>query len=201
MPRGLTSDFLYALSQPIIQPAIFIEVTFGTISEGVTTQVPVRLWSGVGTTTWNGFSWIGMGTLMSITSPEDSSSVEAKGITLEFSGLDPNLLPTALNNVILGLPITVWLMLYNTSGDLIDTPVVMWSGRVDRPTWTVDGKLASLSLNCENRLLDMNVSAARRLTLQDAQMDFPGDLGLSFVASLQECNYDWGGTEMTTNTV
>ena len=58
MPRQVTSDMLAALQAPGIQPIIYAEMWFATAT--------IRVWSGIGTTAWNGQTYIGLGTLLSI---------------------------------------------------------------------------------------------------------------------------------------
>ena len=203
MPRNLSSDMLTALQAPILFPAVFVAATFGTIDHTthlVDTTV-VYMWSGLGSVDWNGHTWIGIGSLLGFTTPEDSSNVEAKGITLTLSGLDPTLLPAALNDIILGLPVTVYLALYDSTNTLIDTPVIAWAGRMDQPTFDVSTTEVVLAINCENRLIDMNISVERRYTTEDQQMDWPGDLGFQFVDGLQETTLFWGQYPNNTNNV
>ena len=185
MPRNLSSSMLAALSAPVINPALFCEITFA--------NGPVYIWSGIGPVSWNSQTWIGVGSFLNISSPEDSSSVEAKGITITLSGIDPTLLPNALTELQLGLPVLVYLAVYDSSHTLINTPVIAWAGRTDQPTIDVSANEVSIALNCENRLMDMNVSVDRRYTNEDAQLDNPGDLGFMFVDGLQETTLFWGG--------
>ena len=53
MPRAASSAFLTALSQPIIRPAFLVQAGF--------TSGPVYLWTGRGSLTWNGQTWLGTG--------------------------------------------------------------------------------------------------------------------------------------------
>jgi hypothetical protein len=182
-----------ALSASTVAPAIFVRIAF---SDEV-----MNIWSGIGSIAWNGETWLGVGTLMAISTPEDSSQLEAKGITLSFAGIDATLLPQALNNITLGTPVTVYLGLYDDIGALIDGPVIAWSGRMDQPTFDVSATEVTLAINCENKLLDMNVPVDRRYTNQDLQMEHPGDLGLMFVDGLQECTIYWGTSPITTANV
>jgi hypothetical protein len=187
----MSSDMLAALSAPLLNPAIFVEATF--IDE------TVYMWTGIGSISWNGHTWMGLGGFLGITTPEDSSVVEAKGITLSLSGMDATLLPKALNEVVLGLPVMVYLALYDDTNTLIDTPIVAWAGRMDQPSFEVGGAEVSLAINCESRLIDMNIGVDRRYTNEDNQMDNPGDLGFLFVDSIQELTLFWGRFPLSTN--
>jgi hypothetical protein len=195
MPRVLSGAMITALSAPVLNPAIFVQVEFLDHVDG-TTHLDVfdnvYVWTGIGSVSWNSQTWIGLGAFLGLTTPEDSSVVEAKGITLTFSGIDPTVLPDALNKVVLGAPVTIYLALYDGSHTLIADPVIAWAGRLDQPTFDVDPQEVSLSINCESRLLDMNVAVDRRLTNEDQQMNWPGDLGFQFVDGLQQQTIFWG---------
>src|ERR1035441_8735896 len=69
--RAMSSAMLAAITSPGIQPAFFVMATFAT--------GPVYLWSGIGSIFWNGQTWLGVGTLGSISVAEEGSTVEAKG--------------------------------------------------------------------------------------------------------------------------
>ena len=193
MPRVLSSGMLTALSAAILYPAIFVQATFATST--------VYLWSGVGSITWNSHSWTGLGSLLGITTPEDSSNVEAKGITVTLSGFDATLLPDAMSEFQLGLPVNVYLGLFtdSTLSTLVSSPVTSWAGRMDQPTIEVSGTEGLININCESRLIDMNISVDRRYTNEDQQMTWPGDLCFSFVDGIQQKTIYWGGYPMSQN--
>lgn len=192
MPRNLTTAMKTALQASIQYPALFVQATF--VSE------TIYMWTGSGSVTWNSQTWTGLGSVLGVSTPEDSATVEAKGITLSVSGIDPTLLPEAMTDFGLGLPVFVYLGLYTgLGGTLIDGPVIAWAGRMDKPTFNFSGTEAMLEINCENRLLDMNIGVDRRYTNQDCQMEFPGDLGFQFVDGLQQKNLFWGEFPASTN--
>jgi hypothetical protein len=185
MPRtDATAAFITALEAPLLRPAIFVEGSFASGN--------VYLWSGRGTVTWNGQSWTGVGTLGSITPVEEGSTVEARGTTLTLSGLDVTLLGDALTDVRQGLPVTVWLALFDDTLTMVSNPVIAFQGRMDQPTISHDGSTATIQINCESRLVDLNTPAERRYTNEDQQRDYPGDRGLEFVNSIQEVTIYWG---------
>jgi len=74
-----------------------------------------------------------------------------------------------------------------------------FSGRMDQPTIDVTGTLATIAINCENRLVEMNVAVDRRYTDEDQQMDYPGDLGFQFVNGIQEAQIYWGRSPSSQN--
>lgn len=185
MPRpDATTAFVTALQQPIIRPALFVQAQFATAT--------LYLWTGRGSVTWNGQTWLGIGTLGSVSTIEEGSTIEARGVILTLSGIDSSALSNVLNEVQQGLPVTVYLALFDATPALIANPVIAFQGRMDQPTLDVDGASATIQINCESRLMDMNVPAMRRYTNEDQQRDAPNDQGLSFVNAIVERNLYWG---------
>lgn len=192
MPRsGLTSGQLAAIESANLRPAFFVEAHF--------VNGPIYVWSGRGSITWNAQTWLGVGTLGTISTIEEGSGVEAKGITLSMSGIDSSLLGEVMLEFQVGLPCIVRLGLFDTNGALIDDPIIAWSGRMDQPTVDVDGQTCTISINCENRLVEMNVAVDRRYTNEDQQLDYPGDRGMEFVSSIQDVTIYWGRTPSNVN--
>lgn len=188
MPRSLTSAMLTAIQSQSVYPGIFVQLTFSNSTS--------YLWSGVGNITWNSITWTGAGQILSIEPTEEGTTVEARGTAIRLSGLNPTLLSDALNYIQLGLPVLIYLGLFSgypfSSANLIANPILIWSGRVDQTTLDLDGETCTLTINCESRLLDLNVPSDYRYTQQDLQAQYPGDLGLSFVESIQERQILWG---------
>lgn len=187
--RAMTSAALAALTSPYLMPAIFVQATFANET--------IYVWSGVGDLTWNGQTWQGIGSLGSVTVIEEGATVQARGITLQMGGIQTALLADVLQEMQLGAPVSVFLGLFDGAASppvLIDSPINAWTGRMDQPTIEVGGETATLSINCESRLIDMDVAVDRRYTQDDQAIDYPGDLGFQFVNSIQAQTIYWGAT-------
>jgi hypothetical protein len=63
------------------------------------------------------------------------------------------------------------------------------------------GQEFTLAVNCESELISMNVPVDRRYTLEDAQIDNPGDNGFMFLDGLQEKTLYWMGAPNSTNNI
>jgi hypothetical protein len=189
--RDMTSAYLAAISSAMLRPALFVQATF--------VSGPLYVWSGMGPITWNGQTWIGVGTLGTVSTIEEGSTVSAKGVTLTLSGLDPTLLEDVMEEFQVGLPALVYLGVFDATGALIADPVCCFSGRMDQPTIDISGTTASIAINCENRLVEMNVSVERRYTDEDQQLDYPGDLGFQFVNGIQDAQIYFGRSPSSKN--
>lgn len=186
MPRAMTAAMASAFQATVLYPAIFVDLGF--------LDGHLYVWSGVGTVAWNGQSWSGVGSLGNISIIEEGANIQARGITLGLSGVDSSLLGGVLQNLVQQLPVVVYLGLFSGPGSTspINDPVIIWEGQTDQPTIEITGTSAMISLNCESRLLEMNVLVDRRYTNDDAQVTAPGDQAFMFVNSIQELQIFWG---------
>lgn len=195
MPRAMSTQMLSAIAQGALYPALFFQATFLTGT--------VYLWTGMGAIAWGGHTYSGIGTAGSITTIEEGSTLEARGITLQLSGLDATVLQDVLGEFQLGTPVAVYLGLFSAANpaSLIANPVLAWAGLMDQPGVEVSGQTATISIACENKLISMNVAIDRRYTNDDQQRDYPGDLGMMFVNGIQEMTLYWGTAPTSTNNI
>ena len=185
---------LAAIEARILYPAILVNLGF---SSGT-----LYVWSGIGSITWNGNTYTGIGQFGGFSTIEEGASVEARGLTLKLSGVDSTALADALQNLQLGLPVTIYLaLLTGPAGTIIADPIISWQGRMDQPDIFVSGATSTISLKCESRILDMNVPTDRRLTQEDLNLLTPGDLGCSFVYSIMEVSVYWGSSPTSTQNI
>jgi hypothetical protein len=191
MPRILTPKQLAAITSPSMRPAFFVEAHF--------LSGPIYVWTGGCPFVWNDITWLGLGALGGISTIEESSDIEAKGVTLTMSGIDSTLLVDIMTEFQVGLPCIIRLGLFDETLTLIDDPIISWAGRMDQPTVDVDGTTSTITINCESRLLEMNTSVERRYTNEDQQIDYPGDRGMEFVSSIQDITIYWGHTPSSVN--
>lgn len=191
----MSNDMLSQIQAGSMLPVLFVEAHFVT--------GPIYIWTGYGPITWNGQTWQGIGALLTVSSIEEGADVNARGITLGLSGFKADLLTLTLGEVRQGLPVVVSLGLFypGSPWGIIPDPLIAWAGRMDQPTIDVLGTTASISVNCENRLVSMNVAVDRRYTAEDQQRDWPGDLGMNQVMAIQDQNLYWGRLPGVTNNV
>lgn len=185
MARQMSPAMLAAIQSNNILPAIFCSILFQTGA--------VYLWTGYGSIVWGGNTWQGIGNLGEITTVEEGADVQARQVVLSLSGFDADLVSLLLTELKVGSPAALYLGLFSASPPaLLADPIPIWAGRTDQNTIEVGGETASVSLNCESRLLDLNSNAARRYTNDDQRLDYPQDAGLQFVYSIMEVIISWG---------
>jgi hypothetical protein len=193
MPRpGVTSEFAEAIAAKVIRPCFFVRLQFKTAI--------LNLWTGRYPLTWGGVTFDGAGLLLSMKGISEDSEVVAKNVTITISGIPSSVIPLALNEVQRGLSAQVYLGLFRDDKvTLVPDPVIAFIGRMDQPDIKDAGDTCSIAINVENALADMNRSVWRRYTDADQQLDHPGDLGMSFVASIQEIQIYFGQLPQSIN--
>ncbi|MFN3231681.1 MAG: hypothetical protein ACE363_05925 [Alphaproteobacteria bacterium] len=188
MTRDITGAVQTAAQQANVAAEYLVELDFGS---GM-----VRVWSGVGTLSWNGQDWIGVGALGSIGVIEEKDGAVATGVRLELAVTDTALLSTALDEHYQGRSANIWLALFDTSTlAVIADPVKVFGGVMDNMTVVDTGKAGRITVNAESYLRVLDRANERRRTDQDQQARFAGDLGHSFVAKIQDIDINWGAPD------
>lgn len=192
MSRGLTSTIKSAAAAATIYPAFLVEMDF---SGGA-----VRVWTGMGSISWNGYTWLGVGDLGGISPISETSEVRANGISLTLSGVDSARVTDVLSEDYRGRSCKVWLALLDSAGTVLADPDLRFSGVMDQASIEDNGETCTITMAAESRLVDLQRSRERRLTDEDQQNLFPGDRGLEFVAAMQDKELLWGVTGSGTAT-
>jgi hypothetical protein len=87
---------------------------------------------------------------------------------------------------------TVFFGALDNNNAVIADPYAIFKGFMDIMSITEDSETATMSLTLESRLIRLENSTLRRFTSEDQKIDFPDDLGLDLIASLQEKELVWG---------
>lgn len=173
-PTGFDADSL--------APFIGVELNFDS---GI-----VRLWNGYGDLMIDGASYTGAGSLLNVSSVEETGEIAARGVTMTLSGISSELISVALTENYQNRSAKVYI------GTIADDNSVsayqLFGGRLDVMTIEESGETATISVTAENRLIDLERPRTRRFTSEDQKSLYPGDLGLDYVNDLQDKTLDWG---------
>jgi len=179
--RNLTSAFDTAIQQDEIHPVMLVKVN--------TSGGDVLVWSGIGDLTYNSETYIGTGTFGGVSTQSERTDLTATGVTLSLSGIPSSLVSTALGQVQQGRLCQVWMALLNTStGALVADPYELFVGFSDVTIVTEQAETSTISIQAENRLIDLERARIRRYTDEDQKSDSAnsGDKGFEFVPGLQD---------------
>ena len=190
MSRNLVAGLLAEVTAAELSPVM---LAFFDFQSGGT-----RMWTGVGTISWNGNSYLGLGNFASISPVEESTDVRANGVSFQVSGVPSAMIALALADNYQGRDVKLWLGALNSSGALVADPYQIFSGRMDSVEIDEGPDTAVVRINAESRLIDLNRSKERRYTHEDQQINFPGDLGLEYMPTAQSTSFLWGGQKVPT---
>lgn len=186
MARTVTSSMTTEITAQSLRPVMFYE---GQFVSGY-----IRLWTGIGDLSWNGYTWTGAGTLMGITPIEETGEIRATGIEANLSGVSASLISLALSQCRYGLSGKVWFGVLTASGTVVSDPILSFVGKLDMPRIQEQGDNCVISVSYESRLIDLQRSRERRYTNDDQHIDYPADRGFEYVADLQDKVIPWGSS-------
>jgi len=184
MARDITSALNTEFNTDSINPFFAVLLDF----EGD----PIRLWTGLGTISFGGVSYVGGGNLLQVSPVEETGEIKATGATIGLSGIPSDLISAALNENYQSRDATVFFGALDNNSAVIADPYVIFKGFMDIMSIAEDSETATMSLTLESRLIRLENSKLRRFTSEDQKIDFPDDLGLDLIADLQEKEIIWG---------
>jgi len=185
MSRGFPAAVSTALAQQNVAIVTFAKLEFPSGT--------VYLHNSLGSYTWGGHDWLGVGDLGSISQVEGGLDVSPYAITLTLSGLDATISGAALTEDYYLHGVTVYLGVLDTDDVLIDTPTQIWAGFMDQMNMTVgaDGGDA-IQLVAESELSRFNKSLNLMYTNTAQQERSSGDLFFNFLHRIEGAKINWG---------
>ena len=184
MSRGIHANMEAAISADAVKPFFLVDLMFTS---------PVYLWSGGYTLSHSSNSYLGSGDLLTVEVPEESQDLGAVGVKLTLSGLTgTNILSAALQQEYQGKSVVIKLGAFDSSGNIVTNPVVIFEGFMDIMQIVEDGDSSTITLNVENKLIRLETANHRRYTDSDQRIDHAGDRGFEFITDIQEKQIKWG---------
>lgn len=163
----------------------------------------VRAHDGIGTISFGANDYAGIGTFGGIEIAEESIEVIARPIKLTLAGVDENTLPAPLvaealeeGSTYQGRAAILYLGLCdNDSNQLIDTPEILWEGKMDRMEVRLDAGVGEITLYCEHRL--RTAPRIARYTHEDQQLAYSGDRFFDLVPKIAGYAGKWGARDIS----
>jgi len=182
MPRGLSADFITALTSEEVKPFYAVELD---LDNG-----PIRLWTGYGDETINDDTYTGAGNLLSFSGFQEVNDLSAKSITITLDGLDATVLTLSLTTQIRNRKVRVYFGVIADDGTFHS--VEIFTGRANRIPFEDNGETGTVQLEVDSKLVVLEKASNWRYTHESHQSRHPGDTFFSFVADLQDKDIVWG---------
>ncbi len=153
----------------------------------------ILLHTGAGELVISGETYEGAGTLLAISDIEDSADLKSAGVTFSLSGMNTEVLGYALTENYQNRIATLKMAFLSGGTDHVQGVMDIYIGRMmqininDSPT-----QGATISVQTENRLIDMRRPSNYRYTKESQNHLYPGDTSLDEVAKIQDMELKWG---------
>tara|TARA_R110001606_G_scaffold262319_1_gene410968 strand:- start:102 stop:662 length:561 start_codon:yes stop_codon:yes gene_type:complete len=183
MVKTLSTNNSNVLDDEVLRPIYFLKLEFPSGN--------VFLNSSDRDITWGGNSYIGSGTIGTLSDIEETAELQANGIKLTLSGIPSTYVSIALTTEYQGSTATEYLGFLNNDYVLVDDPFIIFVGKVDTMSISLSDT-ATIELEIENRLIDWERPRISRFTNEEQQNLYSGDKGLEFVDSVAEKELFWG---------
>lgn len=181
----MTSAMKAMLAAEVVYPVFLFQAEFASGW--------LYLWTGMGTRTWNGQDYDGIGWLVGFQNIEETAEVRAVGMSVTLRGVDPAIISLTLQSIRKNKPGRIYIGALDASRQIIEDPVLAYEGRLDFGTVGKQPTGASVDIKYEGRLAALERARVRRYTDGDQQIDHPGDRFFEYVGSLQDKSLNWGG--------
>ena len=117
--RGLSNDMQAAVESGEVRPVFLVKMEFDS-GEAIE---ELHVWTGNGNLTYSGDTYTGLGDLLSISEIQESSEIQATGITVSLTGAKTSLVALAKDQDYQGRPLTLYFGAFDAAGDLIADPM------------------------------------------------------------------------------
>ena len=183
MSRDITATNLAEINAAHLHGVILAKLEFGT---------PVYCHSGIGTITYDGDDYLGVGQFGNISNATETELLRVTSMTLSLSGVDANLLSEGLDSGTYGDVVTLFVGYRQDDGTLVDDPWVLWKGILEYASIR-QGAENVIQLTAKYDLAVLDDKHGGRFTDEDQQTRFTGDIGFQYVTDMPGQKIRWAG--------
>ena len=158
----------------------------------------IRLWSGDYDLIIDGGTYTGVGTLLSISNIEDTLELKSSGLSVSLAGMDATVLDLALTENYQNRFFTVYLGYLSGSTDTTVGTMTLFKGRMQSMVINDDPNGSTITVDAENRLIDLQRPSNLRYTKESQQFIDSSDTCFNRVQSLQDKEIIWGRSSSNT---
>lgn len=187
--RTLDADLEANATSSVFNYIIFAKLAFPSGT--------VYVHNGVGTYSFGGDDYMGVGGFGSISALEETLALVSKPVTLTLSSITPEIIDAVQTDDVFGRDADIYLGTLNDHGELQGTPDNWYSGHMEKVELTL-GQEDGVNIRLQSRASRLKLRNNRRYTLEDHQAEHPGDLLLEFLPALQEAEVQWAGERVRT---
>ena len=154
----------------------------------------IRVWTGTDSLIIGSESYLGAGSLLSIGNVEENLQLTSNGLAVAISGMDSTVVNLALTENYQNRPITVFLGYVMGGTNEVAGTLTLFKGRMTSLIVNDTPEGSTVTIDAENRLVDLDRPSNFRYTKESQNFLHSGDTGFNRVASLQDKQINWGKT-------
>lgn len=190
MSRGLSSTNLTHAQGDTVAPVNLVHFAFDT---------PVYVHSGLGTLTYDGNDYTGVGDLGEISGMEESEDLAPVMVQFQLSGIDSTFFTEVFDAGNYGDVITVYHGYRNSdTGNLIDDPTLVGRFFFEHATLR-KGETNVAIITAQHELSRLDDKPGQKFTDEDQRATYSSDVGYQFVADVGKKELVWGGRSVQTD--
>lgn len=185
MDRGATAAVLTEIAADACRPVHLCKIVFSGSTVYMTDAYKA--------VEWDSQTWVAMGHFLSFSDIEETGGVEVSSCTVGLSGVDQSYISLFLNNEFIDREVSIWKGFLDSSMSVISNPVLIFSGRVNRPgiSENPDDGTCTVSVEASSHWVDFQRIPGRHTNNTEQQIHYPGDLGFEY-ASDKTRQMKWG---------
>ena len=186
MSRGLSTTVVNALKADVVRPITFAKLDFSSST--------LYLHDSIGTFTWGGNDWLGVGDFGSVSSIEEGADIAPYSITLTLSGIDSTIagIGTAGTEDYFLRDVDIYLGLLDEDEALLEDPNKIWSGFMDVMALTAGSQGDDvIQLTCESEMAKINRSRNLKYTHAEQQRANSSDLFFEYLHEIAGAKILW----------
>jgi len=152
----------------------------------------ILVWTGNDDLVINSETYIGAGTLLTISGVEEGREVRSEGISISLSGMDKTVLSYALTENYQNRPISLFLGFLMGGSNEVAGTITIFKGRMTNLTVNDTTQGATINVDAESRLVDLERPSNFRYTAESQEFLFSGDTGFNRMQQLIDKQVTWG---------
>lgn len=195
--RDISSSNITALNSAVVRPILFGRFDFASGVKRFHTEIGPR---DAVHPIYGSETYLGIGSFGGITSDvKETVSLSHAPLQISLTGVDPSLLADALTDDYHRRDAELMFGFDDANGDLIDDPVILWSGYMDYVVISLGQNTGELTLYCDDRGTNLRGRSDVRFTDEDMQAVYTGDLVAEYVYRMVDLQIKWGGEQVSGN--
>ena len=187
--RTLDADLEAGATSPEFKYIVLVKLAFPSGT--------VFVHNGVGTHSFGGDDYLGVGAFGSIDAMQDTIDLISKPVTLTLSSVTPEILDAVRDDDIFGRDADIYLGALDDGDQLEGTPDNWFSGHMET-AGVVLGSIDGIKIRLQSRASRLRLRNNKRYTLENHQVDFPGDLFFEFLPYVMNAEVTWAGEQVRT---